>query len=399
MQKKKIFKIEDSNIEGIGTDADKNCRKTAAATEKQWKKIPKGKECFCAWRIEKFKVKENREARDGVLYDDDSYIFLNGYEQKETRKIKYDVHFWLGKSTSQDEAGTAAYKTVELDDFFDGDPIQHRECSGHESTLFLSYFKSIKLLSGGVDSGFNHVKPETYTPRLLWIKGRKNVRTVQVGIKLKNLNSGDVFILDAGLLLLQYQGKTAGKHEKLNGGKLQQSIDDERKGKPEKLVFSQADKPSDDYMRKFFSYFEADIKELNDSKEEVKAGEPVSEDLSKKMWAKIPEGEGGDDVEFEKNTEKRLLQLSDSGGTLKFTDVAKGGDCKKKLLKSEDVFIFDIGSEIYVWIGKGASKKERSQAMSYASKYLKTYDRPMQMPVTQVFEGGENEVFENALVK
>lgn len=86
MQKKKIFKIEDSNIEGIGTEADKNCRKTAAATEKQWKKIKKGKVCFHAWRIEKFKVKENREATSGLLYDDDSYIFLNGYEEKETQK-------------------------------------------------------------------------------------------------------------------------------------------------------------------------------------------------------------------------------------------------------------------------------------------------------------------------
>ena len=33
------------------------------------------------------------------------------------QELLHDVHFWIGKYSSQDEYGTAAYKTVELDTF------------------------------------------------------------------------------------------------------------------------------------------------------------------------------------------------------------------------------------------------------------------------------------------
>jgi len=368
MQKQKEYNLADSNVANLGSDLDKKIRQAAAQTEKAWTNA--GKEVgLLIWRIEKFNVVSVPKNTYGTFYSGDSYIVLNTYKQKDSNKLKFDVHFWLGKFTTQDEAGTAAYKTVELDDLLGGDPVQHREVQGYESDLFLSYFKNeIKLLDGGVESGFKHVEAEKYNPRLLHLKGKKKVRVTEVEKSHASLNSGDVFILDAGLNIYQWNGSKAGPMEKAKGAQLSRAIVDERKGQPKIHVFEESGK---------------DLK-------------PFWEALGGQGPVKSAE-EGGDDNEHEKATTKILFQLSDASGTLSFVEKAKGGAVKKNLLDSSDVFILDTGAEVFAWIGKGASVGEKQKAMHFAQDYLTKYNRPLHMPISRVLEGGENEVFEAAL--
>ena len=158
--------------------------------------------------------------------------------------MTYALHFWEGSETSLDEAGVAAYKTVELDDSLGGSAKQYREVEGEESALFLSYFKKsggIKYVPGGCASGFHHVVRDVWETRLLHLKGKRTVRVRQVPIARSSLNKGDVFILDAGLKIFIFNGPTCNKFEKAKGIEVAQAIDDDERGGRAEIVHLEDD--------------------------------------------------------------------------------------------------------------------------------------------------------------
>jgi len=135
MIKAKQLDVKDSNIAGIGSKADKDERKMAASKEDAWKGAGQ-KLGLQIWRIEKFKVVAWPDKEYGKFYAGDSYIILRTYKKDpKAAALAWDIHFWLGNDSSQDEMGTAAYKTVELDDLLNDAGVQHRETQENESDL------------------------------------------------------------------------------------------------------------------------------------------------------------------------------------------------------------------------------------------------------------------------
>ncbi|KAJ8599104.1 hypothetical protein CTAYLR_008877 [Chrysophaeum taylorii] len=353
--------VEDSNMALVGSDLDKEARKAAASNEAAWAEA--GKEPgIQIWRVEKMKIVEWPKQEYGKFYMGDSYIVLHTRKDPGSDKLLWDIHFWLGKTTTQDEMGVAAYKTVELDDFLDQAPIQHREVQQHESQQFTKIFKQIEYWDGGIDSGFNKVEAGAYTTKLLRVRKLKHtIKVAEMPCTRDSLNAGDCFILDTGTALYPWFGEEASAFEKAKAGTVAHNISNKRHGKCKVVNEIDAD-------------FWAALGGEGPVKSAAEGEDHVDEDV----------GEG------------ILYKLSDETGKLMCTEVGRG-DLTKSMLGSDDVYILDAGIEVFVYIGGNASDAEYRSAMSTAVSYCGTTEKPLWTPI-HVFKEGTtitNELWKN----
>jgi len=358
--------IESSNIANLSGKDNHDAKHNSSTHEAAWKGAG-SKEGVEQWRIFNFAVHRLPANQNGTFFSGDSYIVLHTYKVGNSLAFRYDVYFWLGEKTTQDEAGTAAYKTVELDDFLNGAPVQHREVQGYESESFLKVFGGrIKILEGGADSGFQHVKPEDYQPRLLHIKGKRSVRVTQVPLGVSSMNEGDVFVLDAGLTIFSWFGDSAGVFEKRKANDVVEDLKNERLGKPKSFIVCGYE-DNDDFWK------------LLGGKGKVKPAIPDNDAVAPQHHLS-------------------LLRLSDASGSLSFNEVgnvATSSKLARSLLSSDDVFILDAGVEVYVWVGKHSTAQEKKEAIPTAVKYLAAHNKPASTPIKRLVEGGEVDAFNN----
>lgn len=370
MLKPQKLNFGETNIAGLGTPLEKKIREEAAKTEQAWKGAG-DKVGVEIWRIEQFRIVPWPKDHYGWFYSDDSYIILHTYnpDPKNPSKLAYNVHFWIGESSSQDEYGTAAYKTVELDDFLGGEPVQYREVQHHESDAFRKLFPMLSYMTGGAKSGFRNVKPVEYRPRLLWIKGQVRVLVREVPITYESLNDGDSFLFDNGLSLLIWHGRGTNTMEKHKALMVAIGISEQRGGKCKREVFEQGICNETEWWKAI------------GGKGHVKPASEVEPD------SKTPH-----DI-------KRLFEISDSTGRLTMNEIASGVNIDRRWIRSDDVYILDNGYEVIVWVGLDASPLERAEGMNKAVKYLIQAKRPLTTPISRVLEGGENEEFENFFIE
>ncbi|XP_048662015.1 advillin isoform X3 [Marmota marmota marmota] len=194
------------------------------------------------WRIEKMELALVPLSAHGNFYEGDCYIILS--TRRLGSLLSQNIHFWIGKDSSQDEQSCAAIYTTQLDDYLGGSPVQHREVQFHESDTFRGYFKQgIVYKKGGVASGMKHVETNTYdVKRLLHVKGKRNIRATEVEMSWDSFNQGDVFLLDLGKVIIQWNGPESNSGERLKAMLLAKDIRDRERGGRAEIGVIEGDK-------------------------------------------------------------------------------------------------------------------------------------------------------------
>ncbi|PIO33167.1 hypothetical protein AB205_0017310, partial [Aquarana catesbeiana] len=289
----------------------------------------------------------------GNFFEGDCYLLL--YTKKSGNSLLYDIHYWIGNDSSQDEQGSAAIYTIQLDDYLGGGPVQHREVQGYESESFKGYFKQgIIYKKGGVASGMKHVDTNTYdVKRLLHVKGKRNVTATEVW-RIENLEmvpvdpqwygffyGGDCYLVlytyqlnkKPHYILYIWQGRHASQDELAASAFLAVQVDQDFKGEPVQVRVCMGKEP-----RHFMAIFKG----------------------------KMVIFEGGTSRKGNEDPEPpvRLFQIH---GTEPSNTKAIEVPAYASSLNSNDVFLLKTQTDHYLWYGKGSSGDEREMAKQLAA--------------------------------
>ncbi|NWV34362.1 VILI protein, partial [Grantiella picta] len=327
------------------------------------------------WRIENMEMVPVPTKSYGNFYEGDCYVLLS--TRKSGSTFSYDIHYWLGKESSQDEQGAAAIYTTQMDDHLGSVAVQHREVQGHESETFRAYFKQgLIYKKGGVASGMKHVETNTYNiQRLLHVKGKKNVVAGEVEMSWKSFNRGDVFLLDLGQLIIQWNGPESNRNERLRAMTLAKDIRDrERGGRAKVGVVDGENEDASPGLMKVLTHVLGEKRDIQPAISDEKVDQILKSSL-------------------------KLYHVSNASRNLVIQEVAIR-PLTQDMLLHEDCYILDQGgTRIFVWKGKNANKEEKQQAMSRALGFIKAKNYPDSTSVETENDGSESAVFRQLFQK
>jgi len=326
---------------------------------------------FGVWRVKQLKLTVVPEKDWGKFYSGDCYLVFKNDGGEH-------VFFWLGAESSHDEQAVVAIKAVELDNLFNGMPVQHREMQGHESVRFKRIFKEgIVTLLGGTEAGLKQVQKVGHVARLFQVRGGKTPALTEVALEWTSMNHGDTFVVDTGSIIFIWAGETSSGMEKVVAAGLASKLRD-RVGE--------------------------EIVHVRDNEEDEMTADELEVwnkflPLQNKGSVRAAESESDKKVDQNLGKEISLYKCSDFTGKLEI-QLVKKGKLEHKDLNGDDAFIVD-GTQlgIWVWLGRKSSAMERKEAMGAGQKFIEKNGLPKHTKVTKVNMDGEPEEFKSLFVQ
>ncbi|CAK7337538.1 unnamed protein product [Dovyalis caffra] len=298
--------------------------------------------------------------------------FINGTTALKSGSLRHDIHYWLGKDTSQDEAGVAAIKTVELDAALGGRAVQYREVQGHETEKFLSYFKPCIIpQEGGVVSGFKHAEAEEHQTRLYVCRGK---HVVHVPFARSSLNHDDIFILDTKSKIFQFNGSNSSIQERAKALEVVQYIKDTcHDGKCEVAAVGK---------------WRVRLETPN-----MIDGKLMADAETGEFWgffggfAPLPRKTASDEDKTDASFPTKLFGVEKGQA-----EPVESDPLTRELLDTNKCYILDSGVEVFVWMGRNTSLDDRKSASGAAEELVRAAERPKSR-IVRVIEGFETVMF------
>ncbi|XP_004676693.2 PREDICTED: villin-like protein [Condylura cristata] len=323
------------------------------------------------WIIENLELVPVPEKAYGNFFKEHCYIVLHVPQSlKAKQRAPYDLHYWVGKEAGEEVEIAAGTFGRHLQGALEEATVQHREVQGHESECFRSYFRQgIIYRRRGLHSALKHVETNVYNiQRLLHIRGRKHVSATEVQLSWNSFNKSDVFLLDLGKVMIQWNGPNTSITEKARGLALTCSLRDRERGGRAQIGVVDDEREAPDLMQ-------------------------IMEAVLGRRVANLQVAVPNECISQLQKANVRLYHVYEKGKDLVVQELATR-PLTQDLLQEEDCYFLDQGGfKIYVWQGRMSNLQEKKAAFSWALGFMQAKGYPPHTTVEVMSDGAESASF------
>ncbi|XP_075404001.1 villin-like protein [Tenrec ecaudatus] len=323
------------------------------------------------WIIENLKMAPVPEKAYGNFFQGHCYIVLHVPQNpKAPQEPSSDLHYWVGEAASKEAQEAAETFVQRVLQALGGRAVLHREAQGHESDCFLGYFRpGVLYRKGGLASGLRHTETNIYSiRRLLHIRGGKHVSGTEVALSWNSFNKGDIFLLDLGKVMIQWNGPQSSSSAKARGLALTCSLRNKERGGRAQICVVDDEGEAPKLVRI--------MEEVLGGRRGNLRGAMPSERINQLQKANV-----------------RLYHAYQKGEDFVIQELATC-PLTQDLLQEENCYLLDQGGfKVYMWQGRRYSPREKKAAFSRAVSFIQAKGYPAYTNVEVLEDGAESAAF------